>query len=167
MTVAFRIFQPHLRIESVTELTPERLAELGLRSLLLDVDCTLKRYRSEEPLANIAHWMTSMKAANIGLCLVSNGRSVRIRPFAENVGIPFVARALKPLPFGCNTAVQSMGFDKKTTAMVGDQVFSDLLAGKWAGLFTVLVTPISPEQEPWFARVKRPFERLVLTRRTS
>ena len=163
----FRIFQPHLRIESVTELTPSRLEELGLRSLLLDVDCTLKYYRSEELPQNIVRWRDSMRAANIGLCLVSNGRAHRISRFAESVGIPFVAPAMKPLPFGCNTAIKIMGFDKKTTAMVGDQVFADLLAGKFAGLFTILVTPLSPEQEPWFARIKRPFEKLVLRPRLA
>jgi len=158
----FRLFQPHLRIESVTELTATRLEKLDLRSLLLDVDCTLKHYRDADIPSTIAGWLDSMKAANIGLCLVSNGRAPRIGRFAESIGIPFVAPAMKPLPFGCNTAIKSMGFDKKTTAMVGDQVFADLLAGKWAGLFTILVTPLSPEQEPWFARIKRPFEKLVL-----
>ena len=161
----FRIFQPHLRIGSVTELTASRLAALGLRSLLLDVDCTLKHYRDTDIPPEIAGWLDSMKTARIGLCLVSNGRAHRIGRFAESIGLPFVAPAMKPLPFGCNAAVKSMGFDKKTTAMIGDQVFADLLAGKLAGLFTILVTPLSPEQEPWFARIKRPFEKLVLKRR--
>jgi len=160
--IMFRIFQPRLRIESVTELTPRRLEELGLRSLLLDVDCTLKYYRRGELPPDISHWLETVQAANVGLCLVSNGRTHRISTFAESVGLPFVAPAMKPLPFGCNMAVKSMGFDKKTTAMVGDQVFADLLAGKLAGLYTILVTPLSPEEEPWFARIKRPFERLVL-----
>ena len=158
----FRIFQPHLRIGSVIELTVSRLEELGLRSLLLDVDCTLKHYRDAKIPPNIARWLDSMKVANIGLCLVSNGLAPRIGRFAESVGIPFVAPAMKPLPFGCNAAVKLMNFDKKNTAMVGDQVFADLLAGKFAGLFTILVTPLSPEQEPWFAKIKRPLEKLVL-----
>ncbi len=162
--IVFRIFQPNLRIESVTELTPSRLEKLGLRSLLLDVDCTLKHYLNDEMPPDISRWLDSMKAASIGLCLVSNGRGPRIRRFAELVEIPYVAPAMKPLPFGCNRAVKSMGFDKKSTAMVGDQVFADLLAGKGAGLFTILVTPLSPELEPWFARIKRPFEKLVLKR---
>lgn len=103
-----------------------------------------------------------MKEREIGLCLVSNGRGPRIRRFAETVGIPFVAPALKPLPTGVRAALKEMGFEKKSTAMVGDQVFADILAGKWAGLFTILVTPLNPDQEPWFSRMKRPFEKLVL-----
>jgi HAD superfamily phosphatase (TIGR01668 family) len=103
-----------------------------------------------------------MKEHNIGLCLVSNGRGYRIRRFAESVQIPFVAPAMKPLPFGLNFAVKKLNFDKKTTAMVGDQVFADILAGNFAGVFTILVTPLNPEDEPWFARMKRPLEKIVL-----
>ena len=48
--------------------------------------------------------------------------------------------------------------------MVGDQVFADILAGRLAGLKTILVDPIHPEEEPWFTRLKRPPERWVLRR---
>lgn len=160
--MGFRLFYPDLRLDSVIELTPERLRTWNIRSLLLDVDCTLKHYRSQELPPDISRWIDIVKAAGIGLCLVSNGRGPRIRRFAETVRIPFVAPAMKPLPFGLRKAVRLMHFEKKTTAMVGDQVFADLLAGKLAGLFTVLITPLSPEQEPWFSRIKRPFEKLVL-----
>jgi HAD superfamily phosphatase (TIGR01668 family) len=158
----FRFFQPQLYLDSVVELTPEKLSSLGLKSLLLDVDCTLKHYKRKELSPETACWVNEMKEHNIGLCLVSNGRGQRIRQFSESVQIPFVAPAMKPLPFGLNIAIKKMNFDKKTTAMVGDQVFADILAGKFAGLFTILVTPLNPEDEPWFARMKRPLEKIVL-----
>ena len=46
--------------------------------------------------------------------------------------------------------------------MVGDQIFADVMAGKLGFLKTVLVTPIHPELEPLFTRVKRPFEKIFL-----
>lgn len=158
----FRLFKPDLYIDSVVELTLDLLREKKLRSLLLDVDCTLKHYRTESLSPDVVRWLETMRQGDIGLCLVSNGRGPRIRRFAESVGIPFVAPAMKPLPFGCRTAIRSMNFDRESTAMVGDQIFTDLPAGKLAGLYTILVTPLSPEQEPWFTRLKRPLERFVL-----
>jgi HAD superfamily phosphatase (TIGR01668 family) len=163
----FQCFQPNLYIDSVLDLTPERLQKYDLKSLLLDVDCTLKNYRSQTIPPEILHWIETMKENGIGLCLVSNGRGERIRCSAEQVQLPFIAPAMKPLPFGCRTAIQTMNFDKKSTAMVGDQVFSDLLAGKFAGLFTILVVPMRPEEEPWFAKIKRPLERIVLRRKRT
>ncbi|MDR0611377.1 MAG: YqeG family HAD IIIA-type phosphatase [Planctomycetaceae bacterium] len=158
----FRYFQPNLYVDSVLDLTPQRLQQHALKSLLLDVDCTLKNYRSENISQEIALWLEMMKANEIGLCLLSNGHYERIRHFAEQVQLPFVAPAMKPLPFGCRTAIQTMNFNKKSTAIVGDQVFADLLAGKLAGLFTILVIPMSPKEEPWFTQMKRPLERMVL-----
>jgi HAD superfamily phosphatase (TIGR01668 family) len=158
----FQYFQPNLYIDSVLDLTPKRLLRYAIKSLLLDVDCTLKNYRSQNISQEIAAWIEIMKENGIGLCLLSNGHYERIHHFAERVQLPFVAPAMKPLPFGCRTAIQTMNFDKKSTAIVGDQVFADLLAGKLAGLFTILVVPILPEEEPWFTRIKRPLERMVL-----
>jgi HAD superfamily phosphatase (TIGR01668 family) len=159
-----RFLTPHLRVESVLELTAERLRALGIEALLLDVDCTLKRYRAAEVSPEVAAWLGQLAAAGVGLCLVSNGRGRRIRQFAEQLGLAFVAKALKPLPYGCRAAVRKMGFDPRQTAMVGDQLFADVMAGRLAGLRSILVRPIHPEDEPWFTRLKRPLERLLLAR---
>jgi len=157
-----RFLTPHYRIASVLELSCSRLSELGLESLLLDADCTLKRYRCAQCAPGVAQWLDSLRQAGIGLCLVSNGLGKRIAPFAEPLGLPFVASALKPLPIGCLRAVRKMGFRKGSTAIVGDQLFADILAGRLAGLTTILVDPIHPEEEPWFTRLKRRPERWLL-----
>jgi HAD superfamily phosphatase (TIGR01668 family) len=160
----FGILTPHYRIASVLELTPERLGELGLVSLLLDADCTLKRYGSEGCAPGVGEWLDTLRQAGVGLCLVSNGLGRRIGRFAQLCGLPCVAKALKPLPIGCRQAMRKMGFRRKSTAMVGDQLFADIIAGRLAGLTTILVEPIHPEEEPWFTRLKRGPERWLLRR---
>ncbi|MBN2293517.1 MAG: YqeG family HAD IIIA-type phosphatase [Pirellulales bacterium] len=153
------IFSPNLAVKSVLELSRERLTELGLDALLLDVDCTLKEYRSEDVLPEVRDWIDELRAAGVGLCLVSNGLGKRIGRLAEKLDLPYIAAACKPLPFGLRSAVRKMDFDRTRTAMVGDQLFADILAAHLAGIFSILVEPISPEQEPWFTRAKRPLER--------
>ena len=158
----FRFLTPHYRIASVLELTPERLHGLRLESLLLDADCTLKRYRDGQCAPGVAEWLDTLRQAGFGLCLVSNGFGERIARFAEPLGLPFVAKALKPLPNGCRRAMRTMGFRRETTAMVGDQLFADIMAGRLAGLTTFWVEPIHPEEERWFTRLKRVPERWLL-----
>jgi uncharacterized protein len=160
----FRFLIPHFRVASVLELTPSRLSELGLNSLLLDADCTIKRYRSEDCAPGVEQWLESLRQAGVGTCLVSNGLGKRIGQFAQRLGLPFVAKAMKPLPLGCRRAMQKMDFQRKSTAMVGDQVFTDVMAGRLAGLTTFLVEPIHPEEEPWFTQLKRVPERWLLKR---
>jgi HAD superfamily phosphatase (TIGR01668 family) len=158
----FRFLVPDLRLQSVLELDAERLGSLGLEALLLDVDCTLKSYRADAVRADVAAWLDELQSAGVGLCLLSNGRPKRIRRFADALALPFVAQACKPFPFGCRRAVRKMGFDPTRTAMVGDQLFADVIAGRLAGLVSILVRPMRPEEEPWFTRIKRPLERRVL-----
>jgi len=158
----FRCIAPHLRVDSVCELTLQRLAQLGIDSLLLDVDCTLKRYRDEQVTAEVAGWLDSLRGGGVGLCLVSNGMGPRIERFAARLDLPFIASALKPLPRGCRWAVERMQFDPARTAMVGDQLFADIMAGRFARLTAIYVRPIHPEEEPWFTRLKRRPERWML-----
>jgi hypothetical protein len=155
---------PHYQVETVLDLTPECLRDLGIDALLLDVDCTLKSYKTREAAPEVADWVRRLREAGIGVCLVSNGRAPRIRAFAQSLGVPFVAKALKPLPFGCRRAAFSLGSDGRRTAMVGDQLFADIMAGRLAGISTILVRPIRPEEEPWYTRLKRPLERWLLGR---
>jgi len=163
----FNWLLPNLILDSIQDITPELLQRHGLRSLLLDVDCTLKRYRATEIPPESLQWIESLQNARIGLCLLSNGRVHRIRPIAEQIGISFIAPAMKPSPFGCRTAIKTMEFDPKATAIVGDQVFADILAGKLANIFTILVTPIHPEEERWYTRIKRPLEKWVIQKKPS
>ena len=158
----FRVLIPHLRVESVLDLRVERLREMGLDALLLDVDCTLKSYRGEALSAEVATWLRGLHTAGVGLCLVSNGLRRRIEALAAQFDVPFVAMAAKPFPFGIRAALRKTGFDRQRTAMVGDQLFADVIAGRLAGLTSILVRPIRPEEEPWFTRLKRPVERFLL-----
>jgi hypothetical protein len=160
----WRMITPDLRIDSVLELDLPRLRSLDLDALLLDVDCTLKQYRADDLAPGVADWLQGLRAAGIGLCLVSNGRAARIRRLSDALRLPVIVQACKPLPFGCRAALRRMGADRRRTAIVGDQLFADILAGRLAGLTCILVRPLHPEQEPWFTRMKRPLERFLLAR---
>jgi len=159
-----RLTVPHLYVESVCELTPERLRELGIDALLLDVDCTLKRYRGQQVGDDVAAWIEELRARGFGLCLLSNGWGRRIGRLAGQLDLPFVAKALKPLPFALKRAIRKLGFSRSKTAMVGDQLFADIMAARLAGVTAILVEPMHPEEEPLVTRVKRPLERFLLRR---
>jgi HAD superfamily phosphatase (TIGR01668 family) len=160
----FALLTPDLKLESVVELDAPRLRSLGIEALLLDIDCTLKRYPEESVPPPVRDWLDALRQAGIALCLVSNGRGPRVRKLAAAIGLPVVCEACKPLPFGCAKAVKMLACDPAKTAMVGDQIFADVMAGRWAGLKCILVRPIHPEEERWFTRIKRPFERILWRR---
>jgi HAD superfamily phosphatase (TIGR01668 family) len=159
----FRFFAPHLSLDSVADLTATNLERLGRKALLLDIDGTLKAYRSERVAPETVAWIESLKHADIRLCLVSNGKHHRIERIAQELRVPFVAQAFKPFPFRCRAALRKIDVIPEHAAMIGDQLFADILAGRLAGMLTILVRPMSLD-EPCWTRIKRPFERFVLNR---
>jgi HAD superfamily phosphatase (TIGR01668 family) len=160
------LITPNLQLDSVLDLHVDRLRNLGLQTLLLDVDCTLKDYHSTSLNDGVLDWIMSLQTAGIRLCLLSNGGRARIEKLATQIGTAYVARALKPFPFGCWSALRQLAAEKKHTAVVGDQLFADVMAGRLAGLFTILVRPTTTA-EPWFTSLKRPLERRMLARMNS
>ena len=155
------IFRPHLRVASVLDLSTSWLRRLGLDHLLLDVDCTLKAYRDEQPSAEISAWLEAVRQ-QFQIVLISNGRAQRIGRFADSLDLPFLAEAMKPLPRKLRRAMRQHKMDPRRTAMIGDQLFADVMAARLAGVMSILVEAIHPEQERWFSRVKRAPQHLVL-----
>lgn len=159
----FALLTPHCRLDDVRDLTTAWFTSLNRPGLLLDVDSTLKDHGAKEFSPAVVEWAAELSRAGARLCLLSNGRPTRIEQLAKSLRIPFVAKAFKPLPFGCHAALRQLGLRADQACVAGDQIFADVLAGRLAGLFTILVRPTSPV-EPWFTRLKRPIERQVLKR---
>jgi len=153
---------PDYRFDNITQIHRKWLNEQNIYNLLLDVDCTLKYYRSKTLLPDIATWLNRKRDQGFQFCLISNGLHHRIQPLAEEFDIPFFAPAFKPFPFICRKAMKTLYVDPRFTALVGDQVFTDVVAANLAGIRSILVKPLRPQEEPFFARMKRPLERFVL-----
>ena len=95
--------------------------------------------------------------------VVSNNTNKRVAPLAALLGLEFTANGAKPLTFGVNRAVKAMGAAKSETLVVGDQIFTDVMAGNLAGIRTVLVEPFHLEKT-WTFRLKRRVESVVFHR---
>ena len=155
------LFLPSLFIERITDLTPERLSELGIDALALDVDNTLARPRIKTPFPDVDDWIALMKKNRINLFIVSNAMPKRVAPIAKRFSLPFIPIAGKPFPFGLFRVMKKTGMSRKRLAMVGDQVFTDIVAAKLAGVYSILVRPGEPEPS-WLYRIKRRAEARVI-----
>lgn len=139
----------------------------GITCLLLDVDNTVFPHHSPELSKPIAEWVASLPEKGFKACLVSNNWHDDIHSRAESVGLPVVAKAGKPLPFGIRRAVRLLDADRSECAIVGDQVFTDVLGGRLAGVRTVLVDPLTPSDLPHTAMLRRLERRIIGDRRVA
>lgn len=156
--------QPDLYLPTYDALTPEYLKEKGICALILDVDNTLAPYEQPHPDQKLLAWMDHMTRSGISLCVVSNNHTGRIELFCQDMQIPVIPAAHKPMPKGMRRAMAEMQSTKETTAAMGDQIFTDIWAARWAKLkWAILVPPIRDKRD-LFTRFKRLCEKPVMRR---
>lgn len=153
--------QPAFILKRVTDITVNMLREQGVEALLLDVDNTLTTHNNPIPDKDVLVWLDVMKRARIRLVLVSNNSAKRVAHFAETLGLSFTSRACKPLTWGFRRAARELGLRPRQTAVVGDQIFTDIWGGNRFRACTILVEPMEPEEGPFF-RFKRKIEKKLL-----
>ncbi|MDX2006155.1 MAG: YqeG family HAD IIIA-type phosphatase [Meiothermus sp.] len=155
------MLRPAAQFERFDHIDPAWLLERGIRAVLLDLDNTLVPYRAYgECPPELRAWLDSLHAAGIQTMLVSNGSRRRVRYWRELLGIPGFGPAGKPW-FGFNKALRRLRLNASEVAMVGDQLFTDVLGGNLVGALTILVQPIS-KKELGYTRLIRRLERLIL-----
>jgi HAD superfamily phosphatase (TIGR01668 family) len=159
------VFCPHRMADSVTHITPAELRERGIEGIILDLDNTLVLWQKEEMAEEILAWLEALQAEGFKLCILSNSiLSKRSERIAERLGCPNVRRARKPSRSGFHRAMEAMGTKPATTAIVGDQMFTDIWGGNRSGVYTIMVKPIHPREFVYTRYVSRPLERLLLRR---
>ncbi len=140
---------PDLVVESVLELEGETLRGRGRRLLLADLDNTLGKYGQPGPEKEVLAWRERLRAAGVELFLLSNSRkSGRAESWAKALGIPVEGHAGKPRLGGYRRAMARMGVRPEETAMVGDQIFTDIWGARRAGILAILVEPIELKGNP-------------------
>lgn len=151
------LFCPTAMREGVTGLTPEFLRGMGVEALLLDVDNTIATYTSHTPAEGAVEWARKMVESGFRVIIVSNNYKKRVGPFAHKFGLDFISFAMKPLPFGYLRARRRLGVKRRECAIVGDQIFTDVVGANLCRMQSVLLTPIEPEEGLSF-RIRRYFE---------
>ena len=157
------MFRPDYYFSDVTKISLPFLRQQGITALILDVDNTLTVDHGAALIPGVADWLVQMQQGGMQLVILSNAVPKRMAAFAGAVGLPFVGLGLKPLPFGYFRAIQKVGATKSKAAIVGDQIFTDILGGRLSGCKTVLVAPKKLESSRRF-KMKRALERKLLRR---
>ena len=154
------LLKPHIKFKGITDIKPEILKKFGIKALLLDVDNTMSTHHGTILTDGLLEWIKEMQESGIKLMVLSNSKRWRIEPFAERIGLPFISLGCKPLPFGYLRGKKRLGVKCREVAIVGDQIFTDVLGGRCVGIKTILLTPIKLEAG-WSFKVRRYLEKGV------
>lgn len=159
---AAKIFAPDEFAHRVTEITLEDLESRGIKGLILDLDNTLSEWQSEVIPEDILAWLDEMRTGGVSLCLASNTHNRRrLHRVAENLKMDYVQGIPKPRRSCFRKAMEHLNLPANQVAIVGDQLFTDILGGKRSGICSIMVSPIHP-REYIGTKVSRIVEGLLL-----
>lgn len=151
---------PDAYLKRVEDISIEFLNKHKIKALLLDVDNTLVDY-TKKMTDSVRKWAKDLKGQGVKLYILSNTNDrTKIENISKELGIKYHGFAMKPLKKGYKKAQKDLGEKSENIAIVGDQIFTDIIGGNRCHMFTILVDPIN-EKDFWYTLWKRPIEKRI------
>lgn len=117
----------------------------GKTAVLLDIDNTILSRADHSVPSDVRLWLSKLRTAGVRACLVSNNFHQHVFKLAQELDLPIIAKALKPLPQGYIRACRLLKVSRKDAVMIGDQLSTDILGAHLVGMNAYLVCPLVEE----------------------
>lgn len=132
---------PDRYCQSLFQINWQQLHQHGIKALIFDLDNTITLWNSNHIDSSTRELIARLKELGFRMCILSNNSPARVETVAETLNIFYVARARKPSRKAYRQCLALMQCEGAETAVIGDQIFTDVLGGNRAGLYTILVAP--------------------------
>jgi HAD superfamily phosphatase (TIGR01668 family) len=157
------ILYPKAHFKSVKEITIQFLQKNKIKALILDVDNTLIDYNKKLE-KDIVNWANNLKMQGTKLYILSNSNNKeKIEKVANILEIEYENFAKKPSKQGFLKIEKKINEKSEHIGVVGDQIFTDIIGGNRANMFTILVDPID-KKDYFYTAWKRPLENMIKNR---
>ena len=151
---------PEHSFGSLEDIRLKFLRQEGIRLLMLDFDNTILAYTQHGEPYWFRRWLREMQEGRIIVCVVTNSRKPKAREFCRQWNIPVYTHARKPSPKKLESVRLRYNIPREQCAMVGDQIFTDILAANRAWMHSYLVRPI--RNHNIFLKARYSLQKLIL-----
>lgn len=156
--------RPKEYLDSIYQIDFNALRKKGIKGIILDLDETLLPREMLEISPVLFSFIENLKELGFSIFLISNSsKEARVEHVGKTFNIPYMTQAFKPLPFAYETAKKKLNLLPHEIAVIGDQLFMDILGGNLARMYTILVKPMNPEKI-WIRKLMRQGEQWVLNK---
>ena len=156
-------FYPQIYLQKVTQIDKQIVDKYNIKALILDVDNTLMDY-DRELISGLTEWKALMDSLGVKMMIVSNSNKLeKVTKAANHLQIEYISFAKKPTKGGLRRAQKMLQVPPQNIAVVGDQIFTDVLGANRCKMISVLVKPVAEKDILW-TRFKRPLERKIKNR---
>lgn len=142
-----RDFKPDIYQNSVFDINYDKLYQKGIRCIAFDLDNTLGLYSEPTCSKEVKALITKLKK-KFTIVIVTNSGKRRISPYLEDLDVDGICWAIKPSYKSLVTIKNKYHLAKKEMIIIGDQLMTDILAGKKFKIMTALVEPLGKKDLP-------------------
>ena len=154
---------PKYRFKSVLDITVEDLNKINAKAVALDIDNTICNDGRTNVIDGLTEWLETIQNAGIKAMIISNAIGKRPKKVAESLGLAHLSYAKKPKAHKLIKGAKLMGVKIEEMAMVGDQIFADVLAANTCGAISILVDSLEGKTRfPLFYANRRRKEKPVI-----
>ena len=158
------ILYPKGYFNKVSEISLEYLKENNIKGLILDVDNTLIDYEKNMSEDTVT-WVKMLRQNEIKMCILSNSNNAKkVEEVAGKLNIEkYSYFGMKPLKKGFKKAQKMLELDTSEIAVIGDQIFTDVIGANRMKMHSILVDPID-KKDIFITMFKRPLENAIKRR---
>ncbi len=156
----FDRFFPDIYVKDIYTIDYENLKNEGIKTIVFDLDNTLAPFDIELPTPNIKEILNKLTDMGFIVLIVSNNGVERVEKFCTDLDVKYIGKAGKPKIKKIGDFITENGGTISKSAIVGDQLFTDMWVGTKLGLKKVLVEPIANRDE-FTVKLKRGLEKAV------
>ena len=161
------MFIPDYMFDTVYDIPLSLFEKYGVKYIFFDIDNTLVPYECDVPTKENLEFFEKLEQMGIQILFVSNNNVERVEKYVRELGYKYVADAGKPGIKKYKELADSVGAKVDNCAVVGDQIFTDVVAASRLGMKSFLVKPIKDKTTLFFKTkrlLEKPFVRLYIKR---
>ncbi len=134
---------PDFYYKNIYEISYKKLKSKNIKTLLFDLDNTIVEAHKKVINLKARKLFQQLQADGFTVMIFSNSPKRRVQIFEKALGVKGYAMSFKPYSIGFQKVFQKNNFVKEETAIIGDQILTDIVGGNQFGIYTILVTPLS------------------------
>ena len=113
-------------------------------------------------LVGAKEWCNNLKGQGIKFYILSNtNKKQKVEKVSKELDVPYIMFAKKPFKSGFMKVQKELDLDSKQIAVVGDQIFTDVIGANRVNMFPIHTKPID-KRDILVTKIKRPLENLVI-----
>ena len=135
------IFKPDIYKKTIFDIDYKSLKDNVIKCLVFDLDNTLGLISHKNCPTDTKQLIKKLQK-DFKIIISSNNTTKRLKPYLEELGIDGVSWSMKPSIRSLLVIKNRYKLCKKEMCIIGDQIVTDILAGKRFHIKTILVDPL-------------------------